>query len=123
MLRLGLQDIISQEEAQKELIKEYASKRSLQEIQEEQEFLRWWESESKRIQAEEEEAVAAVERLTTTKQIRSQSKRDSKPCFERSKTAPRSSNGRDQINGSGSGAGTARNKHKGTSKGKGNTAT
>jgi hypothetical protein len=52
-LPLSLQDIIDQEEAQKELIKEYSSKRSLQEIQEEQEFLRWWENESKRVQEAE----------------------------------------------------------------------
>jgi len=53
VVRLSLQDIISQEEAHKEMIKEYTSKKNLQEIQEEQEFLRWWEEESRRVQLEE----------------------------------------------------------------------
>jgi hypothetical protein len=52
-VRLSLQDIISQEEAHKEMVKEYTSKKNLQEIQEEQEFLRWWEEESRRVQLEE----------------------------------------------------------------------
>jgi len=53
LLPLSLQDIIDQEEAQKVLLKEYQMKRSLQEIQEEQEFLQWWEAESRRVREEE----------------------------------------------------------------------
>lgn len=56
-LLLSLADIISQEEAHKEIIREYAVKRSLQDIQTEQEFLRWWDSEAERLRLETEKAV------------------------------------------------------------------
>ncbi|RPB00607.1 hypothetical protein L873DRAFT_1680174 [Choiromyces venosus 120613-1] len=51
-LKLSLADIISQEEAHKEIIREHAAKRSLQEIQEEQEFMRWWDAECERVKFE-----------------------------------------------------------------------
>lgn len=50
-------DILSQQQAEKYAVKEAVAKRSLQEIQQEQEFLSWWDQESKR--AMEEEAQAA----------------------------------------------------------------
>ncbi|TGZ84444.1 hypothetical protein EX30DRAFT_313029, partial [Ascodesmis nigricans] len=62
-IKLTLQDIITQEEAQKELVKEYAAKRSLQEIQEEQEFMRWWERESKRVQGIHDEEEGESEKV------------------------------------------------------------
>lgn len=52
-LRLGLDDIIYQEKAQKQAIEEFKMKKSLQEIQQEQEFLRWWDNESLKVQMAE----------------------------------------------------------------------
>lgn len=53
----SLADILSQQQAEKRSIKEAAAKRSLQEIQQEQEFQAWWDQASRR--AIEEEAAAA----------------------------------------------------------------
>ncbi|CAZ83354.1 unnamed protein product [Tuber melanosporum] len=50
--KLSLADIISQEEAHKEVFREHTAKRSLQEIQEEQEFMRWWDAECERVRLE-----------------------------------------------------------------------
>lgn len=54
-LQLSMADILSQQQTEKEIIKEAAAKRSLQEIQEEQAFQEWWDEESRRVRAEEEE--------------------------------------------------------------------
>lgn len=53
----SMADILSQQEAEKTVVKEAVAKRSLQEIQQEQEFLTWWDAESKRV-ADEEAANA-----------------------------------------------------------------
>lgn len=54
-------DILAQQEGEKTAIKEAVAKKSLQEIQQEQEFQEWWDNEAKRVQEEEEQAsVAAV---------------------------------------------------------------
>ena len=55
-LQLSMADILSQQQAQKDVIKEAAAKRSLQEIQEEQAFQEWWDEESRKVRAEEEAA-------------------------------------------------------------------
>lgn len=55
-LQLSMADILSQQQAQKDIIKEAAAKRSLQEIQEEQAFQEWWDEESRKVRAEEEAA-------------------------------------------------------------------
>ena len=55
-LQLSMADILAQQNREKEIIKESAAKRSLQEIQEEQAFQKWWDMESKKVK-EEEEAV------------------------------------------------------------------
>ena len=49
-------DILSQQQTEKDIIKEAVAKRSLQEIQQEQEFQEWWDQESRKIM--EEEATA-----------------------------------------------------------------
>lgn len=49
-------DILSQQQTEKEIIKEAAAKRSLQEIQEEQAFQEWWDEEIRKARAEVEEA-------------------------------------------------------------------
>lgn len=46
-------DIIGQQKYEQRLAKEAVAKRSLQEIQQEQEFQDWWDQESRRVQEEE----------------------------------------------------------------------
>lgn len=60
-LHLSLADIMLQEEVHKEIIRDHAAKRSLQEIQAEQEFLRWWDMESEKVRLE----TAAAERAAS----------------------------------------------------------
>jgi len=49
-------DILSEQAIEKTAIKDFAAKRSLQEIQQEQEFQEWWDKEQARVM--EEEAAA-----------------------------------------------------------------
>lgn len=56
--RTSMADILAQQQYEKLSIKEIAARRSLQEIQQEQEFQQWWDSESRRVQEEEEAAAA-----------------------------------------------------------------
>lgn len=58
-LQLSMADILSQQQTEKDVIKEAAAKRSLQEIQQEQEFQQWWDQESRKVM--EEEAAAREE--------------------------------------------------------------
>lgn len=55
--RTSMADILAQQQFEKVSVRENLSKRSLQEIQQEQEFQEWWDKESQRVQ--EEEAAAA----------------------------------------------------------------
>lgn len=59
-LQLSMADILSQQQTEKDIIKEAAAKRSLQEIQEEQAFQEWWDEESRKVKAEEEAAKPAA---------------------------------------------------------------
>ncbi|OQO13277.1 hypothetical protein B0A48_01505 [Cryoendolithus antarcticus] len=52
-LLFSMQDILDQQQLEKDAIKEAAAKRDLQEIQAEQEFQEWWDKESRRIQEAE----------------------------------------------------------------------
>ncbi|KIW04304.1 uncharacterized protein PV09_04598 [Verruconis gallopava] len=54
----SLVDILSEQEIQKQEIRDFGSKRSLTEIQQEQEFQEWWDKESARVM--EQEAAAAA---------------------------------------------------------------
>ncbi|KAK6503189.1 hypothetical protein TWF481_008219 [Arthrobotrys musiformis] len=54
-VHLPLAEIIQQEQIQQDIIKGKGPKQSLQEIQQEQEFMDWWEKESERYQQEEHE--------------------------------------------------------------------
>lgn len=56
-LQLSMADILSQQQMAKDIVKEAAAKRSLQEIQEEQAFQEWWDEESRKVKAEEDEAM------------------------------------------------------------------
>ncbi|CAN8098419.1 unnamed protein product [Discula destructiva] len=57
-LGLGMNDIIELERRKLEAVKEAAAKRSLMEIQQEQEFQEWWDEESRRTQEEEARRLA-----------------------------------------------------------------
>ena len=57
-LQLSMADILAQQNREKQIIKEAAAKRSLQEIQEEQAFQEWWDLESRRVKEEEEAATS-----------------------------------------------------------------
>lgn len=59
---LSMMEILSIQEAEKTSIRDAAAKRSLQEIQQEQEFQAWWDEESKRVIQEEEQRKRAEER-------------------------------------------------------------
>lgn len=62
-LGASMADIIGQQRREQEMVKEATAKRSLQEIQQEQEFQQWWDQESRRTQEEE-----ARRQLTAKKQ-------------------------------------------------------
>ncbi|KAF2193376.1 hypothetical protein K469DRAFT_551076 [Zopfia rhizophila CBS 207.26] len=68
---LTMMEILSQQEAEKNYIKDAAAKRSLQEIQQEQEFQEWWDQESKRVMLEEEQRKRAEERAAKSARGRS----------------------------------------------------
>jgi hypothetical protein len=57
---LSMMEILSLQEAEKTSIREAAAKRSLQEIQQEQEFQQWWDQESRRLIEEEEQTKRLV---------------------------------------------------------------
>jgi inhibitor of Bruton tyrosine kinase len=60
-IQLSMADILAQQQSEKDTIKEVATaKRSLQDIQQEQEFQEWWDQESAKVQAEQEAADAAA---------------------------------------------------------------
>ncbi|KAM0277729.1 hypothetical protein ACHAQH_005590 [Verticillium albo-atrum] len=61
-LGLGMEDIIVQQRLEQEAVREAVAKRSMQEIQQEQEFQQWWDLESRRIQMEEEARQSPRER-------------------------------------------------------------
>ncbi|OCT46357.1 ankyrin repeat containing protein [Cladophialophora carrionii] len=60
--RTSMAEILAQQQIEKTAVKEAVAKRSLQEIQQEQEFQEWWDNESKRVQEEEAQATAAAGR-------------------------------------------------------------
>jgi hypothetical protein len=57
---LSMMEILSLQEAEKTSIRDAAAKRSLQEIQQEQEFQQWWDQESRRIAEEEEQTQRLI---------------------------------------------------------------
>lgn len=61
-LQLSMSDILYQQQTEKDVIKEAAAKRSLQEIQEEQAFQEWWDEESRKVREEEEQAARPAAR-------------------------------------------------------------
>ncbi|KAI4726313.1 hypothetical protein E4T49_05943 [Aureobasidium sp. EXF-10728] len=60
-LQLSLQEILEQQQYEKDIIKEAAAARSLQEIQAEQEFQEWWDNEARRMKEDEEFARLIAE--------------------------------------------------------------
>ncbi|CAI6315721.1 unnamed protein product [Periconia digitata] len=68
---LSMEEILSLQQAEKVSIRDAAAKRSLQEIQQEQEFQEWWDQESKRVIQEEEQRKRADERAVKASRGRS----------------------------------------------------
>ncbi|KIW99146.1 uncharacterized protein Z519_00809 [Cladophialophora bantiana CBS 173.52] len=60
--RTSMAEILAQQQIEKIAVKEAVAKKSLQEIQQEQEFQEWWDNESRRVQEEEAQANAAAAR-------------------------------------------------------------
>ena len=60
--RTSMADILAQQQTEKSAVKEAVEKRSLQEIQQEQEFQEWWDKESQRVQEAEAQSSAATNR-------------------------------------------------------------
>ena len=56
----SMTDILIQQQTEKAAVKEAVAKRSLQDIQQQQEFEEWFDSESRRMQEEEAQATAAA---------------------------------------------------------------
>jgi hypothetical protein len=59
----NLADIIAQQTSEQKALNAKATPRSLKEIQEEEQFLQWWEQESQRVQ-EEEEAIGRMREIS-----------------------------------------------------------
>ena len=59
-IQSSMTDILSQQQTEKIAVKEAVAKRSLQEIQQQQEFEEWFDSESRRVQEEDAAAAAVV---------------------------------------------------------------
>lgn len=60
--RTSMAEILAQQHFEKTAVKEAIAKRSLQEIQQEQEFQEWWDIESRKVQEEEAQASASTSR-------------------------------------------------------------
>ncbi|KIX98375.1 uncharacterized protein Z520_05676 [Fonsecaea multimorphosa CBS 102226] len=58
--RTSMAEILAQQQTEKIAIKEAVAKKSLQEIQQEQEFQEWWDNESRRVQEQEAQANAVA---------------------------------------------------------------
>ena len=54
-LQLSMSDILTQQQTEKDVIRDAVAKRSLQEIQEEQAFQEWWDEESRKVREEQEQ--------------------------------------------------------------------
>lgn len=68
---MTMHEILSLQQAEKISIRDAAAKRSLQEIQQEQEFQQWWDQESRRVIEEEEQRKRAQDRAAKSTRGRS----------------------------------------------------
>ena len=59
-LQLSMADIISQQQAEQDVIKQVVAKRPLRDIQQEQEFMEWWYAESRKVMEGGEQEVEGV---------------------------------------------------------------
>lgn len=72
-LNLSLSDIISQQQTEQDIIQGKVLKRSLEEIQQEQEFQAWWDAECERVQLEQEEEEGKKVRKSSKKEDKKES--------------------------------------------------
>ena len=63
----SMTDILHQQQKEKTAVKEAVAKRSLQEIQQQQEFEEWFDSEARRVQEEEAQAAATAAAVAASK--------------------------------------------------------
>ena len=61
-LQLPMADILAQQQTEKQIVKDAAAKKSLQEIQQEQAFQEWWDQESAKVKQEAEDAEKSASR-------------------------------------------------------------
>ena len=61
-IQLSMADIISQQQTEQATLKQAVAKRSLHDIQQEQEFMEWWDAESRKARHDEESGPAASAR-------------------------------------------------------------
>lgn len=76
---MSMHEILSLQQAEKDYVREAAAKRSLQEIQQEQEFQQWWDQESRRVIQEEEQRKRAEERANKVGRGRGRGRGGGKP--------------------------------------------
>lgn len=76
-LQLSMQDIIDQQRLEAEIRKEQG-KRPLKEIQEEQQFLEWWDEQERKVREEEQERARRMEELRNPKKGRGRGKKNEK---------------------------------------------
>ncbi|KAF4535226.1 BTB/POZ domain containing protein [Lasiodiplodia theobromae] len=113
-LSMGMADILSMQQAEKESIAAAAAKRSLQEIQQEQEFQEWWDKESRRVMEEEKERAKREKRETarasgSSKKTGKKAKGDQKAPGGDETTAPTKAGGAGTKKGAGGGRGKKAN--------------
>ncbi|KAL6714309.1 hypothetical protein ACLMJK_007732 [Lecanora helva] len=114
-LQLSMADILSQQQTEKEVIKEAAAKRSLQEIQEEQAFQEWWDEESRKVR---EEAEGATNKSSSNRGKRgANGSRGRGKGRERGAISAGDARGNKRSEGSSSGRGGGRGAKKGANSG------
>ncbi|MCJ1392894.1 hypothetical protein MMC18_005766 [Xylographa bjoerkii] len=106
-LQLSMADILSQQQTEKDVIKEAAAKRSLQEIQEEQAFQEWWNQEEAATRARLIEEEAAVKTASGNNSRGGKSGRGGRGRGRGGLTRGRGRGGRGGREGHDSAAGTA----------------
>ena len=108
----AISDILSQQQAEKESIRDAAAKRSLQEIQTEQEFQEWWDQESKKVMEEQQATVAGPSGRPQRQKARGKGNRryDKREGSVGEKGKTNNSKSGDGGSGSGSGSGSGRSK-------------
>ena len=115
--RTSMAEILAQQRFEKTAVKEATTKRSLQEIQQEQEFQEWWDIESRKVQEEEAQASASTSRRGKGSRGRGRQRGGGRgggagalPTDKVDKTAESQTPTRPQLRGEGAGRGRGRSR-------------